>query len=183
MNTMSFRKAEIVGASKEQAINDANLGFIINGDATQAYKLWLKNRSGAITDKDLKQFMVEYLEKKVKCAPGIGFSITLDSAVADTRNRPWTINDVKNEKGRRKFKKVYRLIDDETNEILGVNDETKAAAKELAKEIFAGGFHGKMTCYISKDVTDDSEPVAFTAEYTPSKSTKSGRWLVFGNEA
>jgi hypothetical protein len=181
-NAMSFRKMEIVGTSKEQAINDANLGFIINGDATQAYKLWLNKRSGAITDKDLKQFMLDYLEKKVKCAPGIGFSITLDSAVADTRSNPWTIVDVKNEKGKRKFKKVYRLIDDATNEILGVNDETKAAAKELAKEIIANGFHGKLTCKIGKDVCEDSEPIAFTAEYTPSKSAKSGRWIVFGNE-
>ena len=39
-----------------------------------------------------------------------------------------------------------------------------------------------MTCYISKDVAE-GEPIAFKAEYTPSKAAKSGRWLVFGNEA
>jgi hypothetical protein len=89
---------------------------------------------------------------------------------------------VKNEQGKRKFKKVYRLVDDATGEILGVNNETKAAAKNLAKEIIAGGFHGKMTCYISKDVAE-GEPIAFKAEYTPSKAAKAGRWLVFGNEA
>ena len=38
-----------------------------------------------------------------------------------------------------------------------------------------------MTCYIGKDVKE-GEPIAFKAEYTPSKAAKSGRWLVFGNE-
>jgi flavin-binding protein dodecin len=180
-NVMSFKKIEIVGASKEAAINDANLGFSIAGDATQAYKNWLKAQTGAITEKDVKQFMIDYLQKKVKCAAGVGYIITIESAVADTRERPWTITDVKNEKGKRKFKKVYRLIDDATGEVLGTNDQTKAAAKQLAKDIIADGFHGKMTCYIGKDVAD-GEPIAFKAEYTPSKAAKHGRWLVFGNE-
>lgn len=179
---MSFKKCEIVGINKETAVNEANLGFSIVGDATQAYKNWVKVHSGALTDKDVKQFMVDYLQKKVKCASGVGYIITIESAVADTREYPWTITDVKNEQGKRKFKKVYRLVDDETGEILGTNNETKAAAKNLAKEIIADGFHGKMTCYISKDVAE-GEPVAFKAEYTPSKASKPGRWLVFGNEA
>jgi flavin-binding protein dodecin len=181
-NVMSFKKLEIVGTSKEQAINDANLGFSIAGDATQAYKNWMKTKSGAVTEKDVKQFMVDYLQKKVKCAAGVGYIITIESAVADTRERPWTIIDVKNEQGKRKFGKVYRLVDDATGEILGVNKETKASAKNQAKEIIANGFHGKGTCYISKDVSE-GEPVAFKFEYTPSKAAKSGRWLVFGNEA
>ena len=63
---MSFKKCEIVGVSKEAAINEANLGFSIAGDATQAYKNWMKSRSGAVTDKDDKQFMLDYLQKKVK---------------------------------------------------------------------------------------------------------------------
>lgn len=178
---MSFKKVEIVGASKEEAINNANLGFSIAGDATQAYKNWMKAQSGAVTEKDVKQFMIDYLQKKVKCATGVGYIITIESAIADTRERPWTITDVKNEQGKRKFKKVYRLIDDATGEVLGTNDETKAAAKQLAKDIIADGFHGKMTCYIGKDVKE-GEPIAFKAEYTPSKAAKSGRWMVFGNE-
>ena len=179
---MSFKKLEIVGVSKEAAINDANLGFSIAGDATQAYKNWMKARSGAITDKDVRQFMIDYLQKKVKGAAGVGYIITIESAVADTRERPWTITDVKNEQGKRKFQKVYRLVDDATGEILGTCNETKAKAKQLAKDIIAEkGFHGKMTCYIGKDVKE-GEPIAFKAEYTPSKAAKNGRWLVFGNE-
>ena len=84
-NIMSFKKVEITGVSKEIAINDANLGFSIAGDATQAYKNWMKSRSGAVTDKDIKQFMVDYLQKKVKGAAGVGYCITIESAVADTR--------------------------------------------------------------------------------------------------
>lgn len=180
-NVMSFKKIEIVGASKEEAINAANLNFSIAGDATQAYKNWMKTRQGAVTDKDVKQFMVEYLQKKVKCASGVGYIITIESAVADTRERPWTITDVKNEQGKRKFTKVFRGIDTATNQILFECQGTKADAKQAAKDVIANGFHGKMKVVINKEVTE-GEPTAFYAEYTPSKAAKAGRWLVFGNE-
>ena len=178
---LNFKKLEITGVSKEVAIEDANLGYNIMGDATQAYKHWVATKSGAITEKDVKQFMLDYLQKKSKSIEGIGYAITIEGAVADTRERPWTITDVKNEKGKRKYTTTYRLVDDATGATIGTSQETKAAAKNVAKDLIANGFHGKGTCYYDKVVTE-GEPVAFKFEYTPSKSAKNGRWLVFGIE-
>ena len=177
---LNFKKVEVTGATKEEAL--AKAPFQVIGDATQAYKNWKNKQTTGVTEAMTKEFMLEYLQKKSKSAAGVGYSITIEAAVPDTRERPYTIKDVKNEQGKRKFGKVYRLVDDATGEILGVNKETKASAKNQAKEIIANGFHGKGTCYISKDVSE-GEPVAFKFEYTPSKAAKSGRWLVFGNEA
>ncbi len=178
---VNFKKLEIVGESKDAAIAAANLGFDVAGDATQAYKNWLKLQTGAITEKNVKQFMLDYLQKKVKSASGVGYAITIESAVADTRERPYTILDVKNEKGKRKYTTTYRLVDDATGATIGTSQETKAAAKNLAKELILKGFHGKGTCYYDKVVTE-GEPVAFRFQYTPSKSQRNGRWLVFGIE-
>lgn len=187
---LNFTSVEITGVNKNVAVANANLGFDIAGDATQAYKNWLAKQSGAVTDKDKKAFMMEYLQKKVKCAAGVGYAITLESAVGDTRERPWTITDVKNEKGKRKYTTVYKLVDDKTGAVLAVNTETKASAKQTAKDLIAAyqeavengtdtAFTGAGTCYYTKDVTD-GEPIAFKFAYTPSKSQKNGRWLVFG---
>jgi len=182
MNTqiMNFKKLEVTGATKEEALSQAP--FEIMGDATQAYKLWKKKQTTGITESDKKQFMLDYLNKKSKNVPGIGFSITIESAVADTRERPYSIQDVKNEKGSRKYKTTYILTDEETGAELAHTDETKAKAKALARELYTDGdYRGNIVCTYTKQVVE-GEPVAFTVTYTPSKSAKSGTYVVFGIE-
>ena len=173
---LNFQKLEVNGESKEAAL--ANAPFGIMGDATQAFKNW-KAKQSVVTEAGIKQFCVDYLAKKSKNVAGAGFSITLEAAVADTRERPYTIVDRKNEQGKRKYKTIYQLFDKETGALIGETDTTKAEAKKLAKELIANGFHGKMICKYNKQVVE-GECVAFEAEYTPSKSCKQGRYLVFG---
>lgn len=173
---LNFQKLEVNGESKAEALAKAPFGIM--GDATQAFKNW-KAKQSVVTDAGIKEFMVEYLAKKSKNVPGAGFSITLEAAVADTRERPYTIVDRKNEQGKRKYKTIYQLFDKETGALIGQTDTTKAEAKKLAKDIIADGFHGKMVCKYTKQVVE-GECVAFEAEYTPSKSCKQGRYLVFG---
>ena len=152
------------------------------GDATQAYKIWRKKQVNGVTDSDKKQFMLDYLSKKSKNCAGVGFSITLESAVADTRERPYRIDDVKNEKGTRKYKTVYQIIDRATGAVLAETSETKAKAKEIAKNLYTEkDFKGNLICTYTKQVLD-GEPTAFTVEYTPSKSSRVGSYLVFGIE-
>ena len=166
---MNFKRMEVNGATKEEAL--AKAPFDIMGDATQAYKIWRK-----------KQFMLDYLSKKSKNCAGVGFSLTLESAVADTRERPYRIDDVKNEKGTRKYKTVYQIIDRATGAVLAETSETKAKAKEIAKNLYTEkGFKGNLICTYTKQVLD-GEPTAFTVEYTPSKSSRVGSYLVFGIE-
>lgn len=176
---MNFKRMEVVGATKEEALEKAP--FDIMGDATQAYKSWVKKQTNGVTDADKKQFMLDYLAKKSKNVPGIGFSITVESAVADTRERPYHIEDVKNEGGSRKYKKTYQLVDASTGVVVAGTHESKAKAKEIAKELYIDGFKNDIVCTYTKQVVD-GEPIAFKAYYTPSKSARVGTYLVFGIE-
>ena len=177
---MNFKRMEVNGATKEEAL--AKAPFDIMGDATQAYKIWRKKQVNGVTDADKKEFMLEYLAKKSKNCAGVGFSITIESAVADTRERPYKIEDVKNDKGARKYKTIYQIIDKATGAVIAQTDETKAKAKEIAKALYTEhGFKGDLICTYTKQVVD-GEPIAFTATYTPSKSSRIGTYLVFGIE-
>lgn len=176
---LNFKKLEVCGATKQEALDKAP--FKVLYDATQAYRNW-KEKQDTITESSLKDFMQEYLQKKTKNAPGVGCSITIDAAVADTRERPYKITDVKNEKGKRKYSTIYTVKNRDTNEIVAKCDETKAKAKEMVKELYKNGFKGRLVCSYVKEVTE-GEPVAFYADYAPSKSTKQGTYTVFGIEA
>lgn len=177
---MNFKRTEVTGATKDEAL--AKAPFDIMGDATQAYKLWKKKHNDAITDADVKQFMVDYLNKKSKNVAGVGFSITMEAAVADTRERPYVVSDKKNESGARKYKTTYQLVDKATGAVLAETNETKAKAKEIAKKLYTEkGFKGNIVCTYTKQVVD-GEPVAFEVSYAPSKNSRVGSYLVFGIE-
>lgn len=178
---IAFKRMEVTGATKEEALEKAP--FFVQGDATQAYRNWKKTMTNGITESDKKQFMLDYLAKKSKNAPGVGFSITVEAAVADTRERPYRIEDVKNEKGARRYKTIYQIVDKATGSVIAQTDETKAKAKEIAKALYTEkGFKGDLVCTYTKQVVD-GEPIAFTAAYTPSKSSRVGTYLVFGIES
>ena len=177
----NFKRMEVTGATKEEAL--AKAPFAIMGDATQAFKIWKKKQVNGITEADKRQFELDYLAKRSKNIDGAGFYIVEESAVADTRERPYRINDVKNEAGARTWKKIYQIIDKATGCVLAETDETKAKAKELAKALYTEqGFKGDLVCTYTKQVVK-GEPTAFTVSYTPSKSAKPGCYHIFGYEA
>ena len=66
---MNFKRMEVTGATKAEALEKAP--FFVQGDATQAYRNWKKTMTNGITDSDKKQFMLDYLAKKSKNAPGV----------------------------------------------------------------------------------------------------------------
>lgn len=181
---LNFKKVEIVAESKEAAIAQMEETlFHYSGDATQAYKNWKAKQTKGITERDTKEFMLDYLAKKSKNCPGSGFLITVESAVADTRERPYKIEDVKNEEGKRKFKTMYKWIDRETGVTVCSVDTNKADAKNALKELYKNGsYKGRADLVKTKDVVEGQAVVA-TAEYTPSKNTKNGTWIAFGIEA
>lgn len=177
---MNFKKMEVTGATKEEALEKAP--FDIMGDATQAYKRWCKEQVNGVTETDKKQFMLDYLAKKSKNCTGVGFSITIESAVADTRERPYSIEDIKNDKGVRKYKTVYRWIDDRTDKIVVECDTTKADAKNaLKREYSENGYKGNAHLVMDKKCVEGQAVVA-KAKYTPSKSSRIGSYIVFGIE-
>lgn len=178
---ISFKRLEVTGVTKEEAL--ANAPFGIQGDATQAYRNARKAHTGAWTDADMKKFMLDYLSKKSKNLPGVGFSITIESAVADTRERPYAIEDIKNEQGSRKYKTVYRWMDDTTGKLVVEVDTTKADAKNAIKrEYTENGYKGNATLVMDKKCVEGQAVVA-KVRYTPSKSSRVGTYLVFGIES
>ena len=180
---LNFKKVEVVAASREEAVAQVeNAYFHVNGDATQAFKNWKQKQNGGVTDRAVKEFMLDYLAKKGKNCPGAGYMITVDAAIGDTRERPYSIADIPNE-GKRKFRTVYKWIDRETGTVVAQSDKNKADAKNAIKELYkAGLYKGNADLVKSKDVVEGQAVVA-TAEYTPSKNTKNGTWIAFGIEA
>lgn len=179
---INFDKCEVVAESKEVAMAWVNENLVnYNGDATQAYNNWKEKQGGAVTERDVKEFMLNYLEKKTKCAPG-GYLICIDPAVKDTRERPYKVENVKGE-GKRKYKTTYVGIDNETGKTIGKWDTNKADALNAIKEMYkSGAYKGSGHLDKVKEVVEGQATVA-TFEYTPSKNTKKGTWLAFGIKA
>jgi hypothetical protein len=178
---LNFKKVEIVAESKEAAIAqvEENL-FHINGDATQAYKNWKSKQSNGVTERGVKEFMLDYLEKKGKSCPGAGYLITVESSVADTRERPYRIENVKGE-GKRKYKTTYVAMND-NGTVDGKWDTNKADALNAIKEMYKNDdFKGCGNLVMTKEVVEGQAVVA-RYEYAPSKNTKNGTWICFGIE-
>lgn len=203
---MNFKKVEVVGSTKEEALKKAP--FELMRDATAAYRNFLKKQVNGVTEADKKQFMIDYLMKWTGGASGLGCYITLDPAVANTRENPYKFVNVGNRKGARKRIKIYQIIDSDNNTILAETKPklvqktvkgkpvtnadgspvmiwkggTKTQAKNLAKDLYVTGvFKGNLVCKISSKVVEGEE-TAFEMSYVPSKNTRVGTYLLFGVE-
>lgn len=172
----NFKTAEVKAYTKQEATEKAP--FQIIKDATQAWK----NANKPMTGSPLKEFMAEYLEKNTKFASGIGCMITVEAGQADTRERPYTIENVKGE-GKRKPGKAFLIVDKATNAILATVFGTKDdAEKELKKLYTDKDYKGDAYVEIIYKIVE-GEPIAMTAKYTPSVNAKLGTYLAFGVEA
>jgi hypothetical protein len=176
--TPNFKIVEINAYSKEEAIQKAP--FQIIRDATQAWKAVGKPLMGA----ELKDFLANKLQDETKFANGVGCILTVDPGTADTRERPYTVTDIKNEQGKRKLSMAFLVMDKETGEVKGLYvGTTKAEAIEKAKKLYTEkDFKGNLFAQYVKVVTE-GEKGAFEITYTPSKSTHLGKYIVFGVEA
>ena len=175
----NFKRVEVKAYTKAEAIDQVKDVFFVQRDATQA---WRKAGEPSPLDKEFKVFCANYLEKHTKNAPGTACMITYRAGAADTRERPYKMNDVVNEKGKRKYVTTYLLKDKSTGEELAKTTENKKKAQELAKKLYIdGGFRGSIICTYTKEVAE-GEPVAFTVDYATSKSSKEGHYIFFGVE-
>lgn len=175
---VNFRVLELTGATKEEAL--AKAPFDIMGDATMAYKSWKRSQVNGITASDKKQFMVDYLNRKTKNVAGVGFVIVDENAVVNTRECPYVYENMKNEKGSRKYKTVFQLIDENTGQILATAEGNKKNAREIARQLYTEkDYRGDLKCVYSHQVVS-GEPIAFKMSYAPSKNTKPGAYTVFG---
>ncbi len=184
VQVVNFKRVEIVADSKKDAIDRIEKElFHYNGDATQAYKKWLSKQVNGVTDRDKKAFMLDYLASKGKNCPGAGYVICVEPAIVDTRDRPYKIDSIKNESGKRKSKKTLVWVDDETKQAVARVQGTKTEAANVIKDLYKSGeYRGNATCEIHYDIVEGN-PAVMTAKYAPSKNTKKGTWIAFGLES
>lgn len=206
MENFSFKQMTVEGATKEEAL--AKTPFTApescQHDATAAYRI-LQKKSGVVSPDDLKQWMFDFMKKK-KMAPGQLAYVTLQSAVKETRKRPYEYRDVKHE-GARRPAKVFQIFDRDTKQILAtttatevpmkdrdgnvlkdrdgnvrmkISSQTKADAKKIATALYTEhGYMGNLAArVIKKDLKGDD--IVFEMDYAKGKNTKNGKYIVFG---
>ena len=178
---VNFKSIKVSATNLEEAIASVADRFHVCGNATQSFKNAKAKHTGAWTDRDEKTWMLDYCEAKNRACPGTGFYIVVESAVADSRERPYKFETIKNE-GKRECKKTYTWVDKETNTpIVKVRTNLTDAQNTLKKMYKDGTYKGDANCVISKEYVVGNAVVA-TAKYVPSKSARKGTWIFFGIE-
>lgn len=170
--TTFFKKFETIGVTKDEAINASGLNLRV--DATQSYRKWAKEN---VTNEDnVREWMKEYLKKKKLTMPNDGAYIVLQSAVADTRERPYKVDKKKYDARTHSPEKFYVLRDAEGNEV--GKEKTSKAAEQAAKE-FVADLKEDVTINIEWKAKEKNSLYA-TVKYTPSKGSQPCKLLVFG---
>lgn len=178
---VNFKKMEVVAANRKEAFAQTPFEYVNSAD--QAYKKFIAEQNGVVTEAALVSWMQSVLESRTKNRKGDALFITLSSAVLNTRKRPYTITNIKRAAGKTKYDKTYQWIDDKTGQVIVSVTTTKADAENaIKKEYTENGYNGDASLYLSKQPKGERQPLA-KASYTPSKSAANGRWLVFGVEA
>ena len=185
---MNFKRMDVNGVTKEEALAKAPFNAAFK-NATSAFKKFCENAKDGVTESDIKQFELDYLAKNTKNAEGLGCYVVIESAVVDTRERPYKIENVKSE-GSRKWGTVFQIYENigtKTKPVAGQRlvdnaGKTKAEAREAAKKLYTEKGIRMNVVVMPAKVVVEGEPIAFTVEYTPSKSSHIGRYHVFGIE-
>lgn len=173
MENLLFTKFEVIGTTKVDAIANAE-PLNLRVDATQAYKKWAKEN---VTSEDnVKEWMKDYLKKKKFTMPNDGAYIVLQSAVADTRERPYKIETVKYEAKTHTPESFYVLRDATNNEV--GRAKTKKEAEQLVRE-FITDFKENVNVY-REWAPKEKNSLVIKGTYTPSKGTLPAKLLVFG---
>ena len=172
-NNVFFTKFETIGQTKDEAMKNSKLNLRV--DATQAYKKWAKEN---VTNEDnVKEWMVEYLKKKKFNMPNDGAYIVLQSAVLDSRERPYKVEKPKYEARTHTPVRVYVGRAQDTNEEL-FTEKTSKAAEQAAKEWVIDNKVG-VDLVIETRMKEKNSLYA-KVNYVPSKGTQPCKLLVFG---
>ena len=168
-----FRKFEVIGTTKDEAIRNAQ-PLNLRVDATQAYKKWAKEN---VTNEDnVKDWMKDYLKKKKFTMPNDGAYIVLQTAVTDSRERPYKIETIKYDAKTHTAEHFYVLRDATGNEV--GREKTKKAAEQSMRE-YISDFKEDVFVY-HEWAPKEKNALVMKGTYTPSKGTQPCKLLVFG---
>ena len=169
-----FKKFETIGTTKDEAIRNAN-PLNLRVDATQAYKKWAKEN---VTNEDnVKEWMKDYLKKKKFTMPNDGAYIVIQSAVTDSRERPYKVEKPKYEARTHTPVRVYVGRAQDTGEEI-FTEKTSKAAEQAAKEWVIEN-HVGVDLVIETRMKEKNSLYA-KVNYVPSKGTQPCKLLVFG---
>ncbi len=168
-----FRKFEVIGTTKDEAMRNAQ-PLNLRVDATQSYKKWAKDN--VENEDNVKDWMKDYLKKKKFTMPNDGAYIVLQSAVTDSRERPYKIETVKYDAKTHTAEHFYVLRDEDGNEV--GREKTKKAAEQAIRE-YISNFKKNVNAF-HEWAPKEKNSLVLKGTYTPSKGTQKAKLLVFG---
>ena len=171
-NSVFFTKFETIGTTKDEAMKESKLNLRV--DATQAYKKWAKEN---VTNEDnVREWMQDYLKKKKFNMPNDGAYIVIQSAVTDSRERPYKIETIKYDAKTHTAEHFYVLRDEAGNEV--GREKTKKAAEQARRE-YISDFKENVNAF-HEWAPKEKNSLVLKGTYTPSKGTQPCKLLVFG---
>lgn len=173
-------KKEFEVYSYEEAVAAAEAeGFKVIRNKTNSWK----NAGSPIGDAALKTFANEQLAKeKLVGVPGVGFIVAVANGSKDTRERPYSYENVVTD-GRMETERTYEVRRVDNGELvvsLAGDGATKDAAIKAAKEVMSE-VKTDMKIEVVYRVKDGKNVVGHL-KYVPSINAQKGRYIFFGNE-
>jgi len=123
--------------------------------------------------------MKDYLKKKKFTMPNDGAYIVLQTAVTDSRERPYKIETIKYDAKTHTAEHFYVLRDATGNEV--GREKTKKAAEQAIRE-YITDFKEDVLVY-HEWTPKEKNALVMKGTYTPSKGTQPCKLLVFGYAA
>lgn len=142
-----------------------------------------KNAGSPVGDAALKTFANTQMDKeKLVDVPGVGFIVVVAPGSKDTRERPYTYENVVTD-GRKETERTYEVRRVDNGELvvsLAGDGATKDAAIKAAKEVMSD-VKADLDIEVVYRVKDGKSVVGHL-KYTPSINAQKGRYIFFGNE-
>ena len=176
---MTMIKREFEVYSYEEAVKAAEAeGLTVYRNKTASWK----SAGSPVSDKDLKKFAEDKLKEDKRTAAGEGFLIVVAAGSKDTRERPYTYENVVTE-GRMATERTYEVRRVDNGElVVSVAGEgaTKDAAIKAAKEAMIET-KADMDIEVVYRVKDGKNVVGHL-KYVPSINASTGRYVFLGND-
>jgi hypothetical protein len=179
-NNFTMVKKEFEVYSYEEAVAAAETeGYKVIRNKTNSWK----NAGSPIGDAALKTFANTQMEKeKLVGVPGVGFIVVVANGSKDTRERPYTYENVVTD-GRMATERTYEVRRVDNGDLvvaLAGDGATKDAAIKAAKEVMCD-VKTDLKLEVVYRVKDGKSTVGYL-KYTPSINAQKGRYIFFGNE-
>ena len=173
-------KKEFEVYSYEEAVAAAEAeGYKVIRNKTNSWK----TAGSPVGDAALKTFANAQFEKeKLAGVAGVGFMVVVSAGSKDTRERPYTYENVVTD-GRMATERTYEVRRVDNGELvvsLAGEGATKDAAIKAAKEVMS-----EVKADLRIEVVyrvKDGKNVVGNLKYVPSINAQKGRYIFFGNE-